>query len=238
MKKKTIFDRLDELAYYAHEYTPWLNLGGCGVFSHLVGDRLYRSPETTVELLGYAVNGWCRINVPAGADFSQSVTVDVTIDELRPRVKDRWCAIGWSRAGLKLRHIGVELLIDGTEYIFDSRGIWPSATHEGFDDRVPGRIERTEMLLMALQPVGWNTDFNRDQLPYLKKLIKAFLPYPGEERQLERFRASLRKKRQEDSTSTTPKPWIPPMPQWASAPARDPAVYQELTALRQSILSM
>jgi hypothetical protein len=237
MKKKTIFDRLDELAYYAHEHIPWLNLGGCGVFAHMVGDRLYRSPED-VELLGYAVNGQCRAPVPSVTVTYFPTTVDVSIDELRLIVKDRWCARDWNRAGLKLRHIGVELLIDGMEYIFDSRGIWPSTAHEGFEDRVPGRLERTEMLLMALQPLGWNSDFDREQLPYMKKLIKAFLPYPGEERQYEKFRADLRKKRQADKESMRPKVWIPPPSQWASIPDRDPVIYQELRELRQEIVAM
>lgn len=201
--KKTILDRLDELAYHASQHIARLNCGGCAVFAHMVGDRLYRMPagDHSIELLGYAVNGECRTVVPWVTETLVPKTTEISIDDLRHIVKDRWCARAWSNAGLKLSHVGAELRIDGVDYIFDSSGIAPSEIHNEFYDRVDGRIERKEMLLMALQPMGWNSKFDRQQLPFIKALVRAFLPYPGEERKDERFRTRIRKSQQKDGSS-------------------------------------
>lgn len=237
MKKKTIFDRLEELAYHASQHIDRLNCGGCAVFAHMVGDRLYRMPvgDQSIELLGYAVNGWCRAYVPSVSATYLPATVEVSIDELRHIVKDRWCARTWNKAGLKLSHIGAELRIDGMDYIFDSSGIALSDDHPEFVDRVPGRLERTELMLMALQPLGWNTKFDRQQMAFIKSLVKAFLPYPGEERKDERFRARIRKASKEMGPLLT---GIPLIDQWVSLPKEKIVQYQEIRELRREILSI
>lgn len=190
--KKTILDKLNELGDQITWNVPDINKGGCGVFAALAGRRIL---DLQVEVLGCVVDGDCTMRIDADTPSREIQYVRTDIDTLRPMVKNPWCAYQWWAAGLVMKHVGLELCIEGELYIFDSLGVFKPEDHPHFPHLVPGRLSLIEIGRMALDSGrGWCDDFDREQIPFVKDIVEAFLPLPDSVRRREKFRAKLRKR--------------------------------------------
>jgi hypothetical protein len=192
--KKTIFDKLDELAKHVTWHVENINNGGCGVFGALVARRLLDLPwsqKCPLEVIGYGVSGTCEMaaKTDAGVVFKRT-----SIDTLRSKVPNTWDARSWWHAGLVMQHVGLEIKIGEDHFLYDNLGLFERLEHPNFPRLVPGRLSLIEVNQMALHNGrGWCEKFDRAQIPFLTELVDAFLPMPEQKRRRERFRTRTRR---------------------------------------------
>lgn len=165
--------RLRRLSRALNTYTRGdINYGGCGVIAGIVGEIL--------EMWGIPV----EVVTPTGKDRG------TTPREARERLVaeywgEGWTAYDWDENGLYRAHLAVRFKLGGKVYTWDSDGLLCS-------DRFFGRNEYGEPSYCADYPFGdgmtvqecieisstaegWNTCFDRDQIPTMRELARKYL---------------------------------------------------------------
>lgn len=163
-------DILQSLRELAEDITRKIknpNYGGCGVIAGLVGMQLQR--------MGVVVD----IVTPDG----KYVWDGVPASEIRHLVRDETDPEDWDSNGLNRGHMAVRFLYNGVVHTWDSDGIHPEGAQGWFgkegdrtDSKLGEGLTPTETLRMVSNPEGWNSTFNRKQIPKIENLVMKHLP--------------------------------------------------------------
>lgn len=156
-----IIEKLNNLGQEAMERFPSLNSGGCAVFASLVADELAKQG---IEAEGVvAMDFW---------DYTPN------IDKARKHVNNVDDGDEWEANGVRLSHVGLKLNLNGKEMLYDSEGLRPvNRTRNSLMgyDVIQGTFTREELRALADNAWNWNSMFNRQNIPKLKKLIESEL---------------------------------------------------------------
>lgn len=155
-----LFDQLRNLGEEVLREFPMVNRGGCGVFASLVAQELERK---NIE-----VGGFVAMNF-----FSESS--GISIDKARANIRDIRDHWQWANNGIYFNHVGVEFVVDHDDYHYDVQFL--HHRRENFDRMmvVPGKLSVKELVWIASYTEGWNSAFNRDAIPKMKRMVKKFL---------------------------------------------------------------
>lgn len=151
---------LDDLGWAISSKFDNVNCGGCGVVATFVAQCLE----------------WCNITPRIKVKGLGNNHIDYHRAHLVvPR--DEATVVDWNEAGLSVYHIVVEFDYNGTVYHFDSNGVveWCGDNHDDFIQTTDGSLTIEEALTMISTPSGWNTQFNRDQIPAMMEVVARHL---------------------------------------------------------------
>ena len=154
-----------------------INWGGCGVMAGIVGEIL--------ELWGIPV----EVVTPTEYDWG------VSPKEARERLQAEywgenwtahdWTAHDWDRNGLSRAHLAVRFVMGGKLYTWDSAGLLCSDRFFGRSDcGEPSHVADypfgegmtvQECVQISSTPSGWNSTFDRSQIPLMRELAHQHL---------------------------------------------------------------
>lgn len=156
---------LKELGKEANEKFPTLNMGGCCVFAAEVARRLQKRGVEQVEVIASAVN-------PSTATPLDMIRTDLLNNNKSPLERYNWDAMGAS-----FMHVAVRFCLNGKWYTYDSDILRCSRTSFGRPSYEARRGAHTvdEAIAFANDESGWNSTFNRKQIPAVKRLIAQYL---------------------------------------------------------------
>lgn len=144
-----------------------INWGGCGVMAGIVGEIL--------ELWGIAVE------VVTPSEYGLGVPPKEAREQLQAEYwGENWTAHDWDDNGLYRSHLAVRFVLGGKLHTWDSNGLMCS-------DRFFGRLECgkpshvadypfgegmtvQECIEISSTPSGWNSTFDRRQIPKMREL--------------------------------------------------------------------
>lgn len=163
---KELMRRLRRLQRAITEHVALPNHGGCAVIAGIVGDHL--------ERLGFAVEVVTPVGTRSLFDCFQPAA------EVRSNIK-KGDPADWDRNGLSRQHFAVRFKSGGRCYTWDSDKIWRSAWQFGAPGWTKWAKFRTsrkfgdgltiaECKKLAATSKGWNTMFNRAQIPTIRTL--------------------------------------------------------------------
>jgi len=149
-----------------------INWGGCGVMAGIVGEIL--------ELCGIPV----EVVTPAEYDWG------VSPKEARERLQaeywgEDWTAHDWDNNGLYRAHLAVRFVLGGKLHTWDSDGLLCS--DKFFGRRECGEPSHVadypfgegmtvlECIEISSTPSGWNSTFDRRQIPLMRELAYQYL---------------------------------------------------------------
>lgn len=134
-----------------------LNYGGCCVVAGYVALHLrHYCPDLKIR-----VNGdWGTPN--DYNSFKQSLNNTLDPDE-------------WRDNGAVFPHVLIQFKYKNRNYLIDSEGVYKTKEWPGL---VKGWLSVNEAIALGSTPRGWNTDFDRDQIPAIRRTItKMFKEY-------------------------------------------------------------
>lgn len=171
MSTKRLLAMLNKLGKDAEKNIEYLNSGGCAVFAAHVGYHLkYRAGLTDVVL---------RVGHSYADDEDDLIPIDEARNHLHPNAN----ASEWNAAGLSFGHVILEFKTGKTKparWHYDSSGVTSvSNVTNNFGFLLhPGEMTVEEGLAIAADHAGWNTLFDRRQIPALIRIIdKHFSDY-------------------------------------------------------------
>ena len=136
------------------------NYGGCCAIAALVAKRLVAR------------------GVPAKGVVA--TYVGFSLDASRP--ESPGVARAWERNGVEFNHVGLEIEVAGTKYLFDSEGVVESDLTDhlpaGSWPVIDGYLSVDELHSLAFDPLNnraWNPTFPKHKLPEIERLIDGAL---------------------------------------------------------------
>lgn len=152
---KSIKAALNNLGKKVEATVDGVNSGGCCVFAAEVAQYLSKLVPVQIKV----VAGWCN-NTP--------------IDIVRSKVSNNTPS-EWNRKGLDFYHVVIQFELNGNLHIYDSNGVVKYSDFES--DLIPGSLTLEEASELAGEARGWNSRFERDQIPRVRRLVReAFEP--------------------------------------------------------------
>jgi hypothetical protein len=170
--------QLRRLGRAVEDQFPSINYGGCGVYAAAVAERL--------QALGVQVD-------VCVSDSGHESSVEAARNNLR---HNGWNptnanARQWTEAGLSFAHLGVRFKHKRHWYVHDTAAIWQGRTRglgahrrtgSVFDDHgpryevLPDGMTPAEARAIADDPRGWNSTFDRDDIPEVRRMVAEWLP--------------------------------------------------------------
>jgi hypothetical protein len=153
-----LIDTLDKMGSGVNRKWPYINSGGCCVFASIVGKILQEK--------GIPVKG---IVAAYSAQYKFK-----PIWWMRRGVSNNSIP-EWERRGLDFNHVGIEFRYGGKKWHYHSKGA--QIAGKSFD-RMPifrGRLTLDELIELAANEEGWNSAFDRRDIPAIEKYITTFL---------------------------------------------------------------
>ena len=145
---------LTTLGHKVERKHPDINWGGCGVFAALVAKRLKKHFDVKIRV-------------------GNDITPEVAIDDIRTRVESN-TVDEWNCEDMWFSHVVIEFQWKGKTYHYDTTGLHEASdtTYMGGYPIVEGHLTVREMTELA-RSKGWNTSFDRDSIPEIRKTINA-----------------------------------------------------------------
>lgn len=147
---------LNAFARRMHKKYPTMNYGGCCVFAAMVTKHLQQVFPTAVAVGGYGD--------------------EPPIDEVRNNVRKN-TPFEWNMRGVYFCHVVAEIEIKGKKYFFDTKGVRKASDHVGASGGWPlieGRLTQEEAEELGNTKSGWNSSFNRKQIPKIQKDVNKY----------------------------------------------------------------
>lgn len=163
-KSDELFKRLSALRVAINTHIKCLNYGGCAVVAGMVGEVLQELDIT------------CDIATPA---YGKPAS------EVRPNVGARATASTWCSNGLSTHHLAVRFRVNGVTYIWDSDCLSEGGVTFGGEDgdeliaagQLGDGLTVQECVRIGLNKTGWNSTFDREQIPKLRTLVEYHLKF-------------------------------------------------------------
>ena len=140
-----------------------INCGGCGVMATLIGEYLSNLTE---------------IRIAVGVKECFSKELELSFDQIRHVLSDNvnTSVSDWYSHGISFNHVWVEFLWGNVWYSIDMQDM-RKGTYGVDDVFIPyeGRLSLDNIKNLSNNITGWNTMFNRDQIPAIKHDIETKL---------------------------------------------------------------
>lgn len=159
-----IVAKLNKLGNDIKERYPRINHGGCCVYAAMVVAALKKHD---IDAKGIVAS--------YGAGKPKWMSNDIaTITKARKNVQKNDIH-EWQANGISFSHVGVEFKVGGEKKHYDTDGVRKAG--KILDDMpiYTGRLEYIELRALAGKKAGWNTSFNRRDIPAIRKLVKSRL---------------------------------------------------------------
>lgn len=165
IQHEELLRRLRRLSKALNTYCTHINYGGCGVMAGIAGEFLHKL-GVEVEIVT-PTNRWGDYVSPAEAR-----------NNLPPDWETVW---DWNANGLSSGHLAVRFKSGGRTYTWDSDGTRNRVqcfgkgmrTRAGY--KFGGGLTVEECQRMSADPRGWNSTFNREQIPLMRNLTEHHL---------------------------------------------------------------
>lgn len=139
-----------------------INYGGCGVFAALLGEALHNAGyEVSIRMAGYTEPPALPLRL-----IREHVQFIAEVSSGKVSVRH------WNKYGVDNGHVFVKVRIDDHDWLLDSDGL-----HEYDPDERPSQVDITldDLLSFVWNPAGWNSEFDRKQIPTLKKKVNKLI---------------------------------------------------------------
>jgi len=157
LKAADIHTVLNVLGTEVSKKIDYINSGGCCVFAACIGEELkLRGIETSIIV-------------------AASWGIEANINQAREKVAVPNRKQEWNNAGINFHHVGVEYIIDHDSFHYDSNGSHHADGMLGDWMLYDGRMSVEDAAGLANEEEGWNTCFNRGDIPTLRRFIRTFL---------------------------------------------------------------
>lgn len=134
---------------------PNINYGGCCVYAAIVAAALEKKGIPVVGIVS--------------SHFS-----DNNINEAREHVRHNTVP-EWERNGIFFTHVGIEFKIGKKKMHYDTHGVRVAKSEFHTIPIYPGRLTKDELRALGSRKSGWNSTFDRTDIPQLRKLVKTSL---------------------------------------------------------------
>lgn len=167
-KKKLTIVRgwLKKIGKAVLEFDPCINYGGCAVYTAAVAKELTE--------LG------CHVSVAVSTSWRDD-DEDIDLRTARSNIRENGgkvtSIVSWNDEGVWFGHVFIELhdpdkdeswFVDTTKIVAATTGRDPTYKWKPY----PGRMTLMEVEAIASRQTGWNEEFNRRNIPAIKRLIK------------------------------------------------------------------
>ncbi len=155
----SIVTKLNKLGKEVNTRYPTINAGGCCVYAALIVAALHKQGI-----------------IAHGIVAAWNNTGETNIDLVRKKIRSN--TVGeWESKGVHFNHVGVEFSVDGkTKWKhYDSNGVYRKSSSLMDWPVYEGRLTLKELKDLAKCASGWNTRFDRNSIPALRKLVKTHL---------------------------------------------------------------
>lgn len=134
-----------------------INCGGCGVFAYLMGTALnkFDNCNTRVRVVSYS-------NKP-------KKDLNSLVPENRNETSE------WNRNGVYFNHIVLEVTLNNKVFNIDSNGIYKDDNDTLIDGSIP--VHFIKRIVSGRR--GWNSWFDRTDIPLIAKSIRKFTKESG-----------------------------------------------------------
>lgn len=138
---------------------PYINHGGCCVYATMIVCELQKH---NIEAVGIATGGYYTDH-------------NLTIDKVRHLVRKN-TANEWNRNGITFHHVGVEFILNGKKFHYDTSGVWKPTGKLDKHQIYQGRFSFKELQGLSKQiNCCWNTTFDRHDIPAIRRIVKKHL---------------------------------------------------------------
>lgn len=148
-KLQLIRSHLTEMGLAVEKAAPAINLGGCGIYAHAIGERLRHLG--VVDVIEY------KIQAPGYVDDDEDDLADL---DLVQQDGVEHTATWWSYYDVYINHVYVKIQKDYQKWYVDTEsfGGRPSNLH-------PGSIDPENLRMLNEDVKSWNDKFNRRDIP-------------------------------------------------------------------------
>lgn len=153
---------LEKLGANVSRSVPAINQGGCGVYAWLVAKALH-SLGIKTEV------------VATNMGIGKPVDLDKLREELAAGGLDFGSKRHWEMLGAQFAHVGVRLKIGRKYYVADADTVIPGKTRLQRWKVYKGAYTLEEAEAFAKEARGWNSWFDRRQIPTIHKLVNKHL---------------------------------------------------------------
>ena len=163
--EEKLVEALEKLGAEVSENVEQLNCGGCGVYAWLVAKALTKLGLKTEVV---ATNmGW----------FKKPDEID--LNALRAQLAEGNMSLKtkrhWEMLGAEFAHVGVRLKVGKKYYVADANAVNPGKTRLASYKVYKGAYTLEEAEAFAKEARGWNSWFDRKQIPTIRKLVNKYL---------------------------------------------------------------
>ena len=151
-----LLESLTALGNKINRYYPEINSGGCCIYAAIVGEELLARNIKTRIVIAH----WCRTKV--NIDYVRKSSNPSTMED-------------WTDNDIHFNHVGVEFKYRRTWYSHDT-----DITVKSREGRLggfflyPGRLTVDEAKTLASSEHGWNSTFDRNNIPRIRNHIHKF----------------------------------------------------------------
>ena len=155
-----LFKQLETLGKILCDDYPYINDGGCAVFSCLVSKALSRRRIKH------------RICVLQDLDLFDGIKpkFNKVLKKNKPKSLSEW-----NHHGIYFCHVITEFTYRGIIYRYDMNGIRNKDEIFEEDKEIIGYIPYKDMYNLASKSKGWNDCFDRNDIPDIAKLVRKYL---------------------------------------------------------------
>ena len=139
-----------------------LNYGGCCVYAALVARAL---KDHGIEARGIVASSMAK---------DRNTGKSKNLDPVRKKIAKN-IPVEWNKNGVYFGHVGLEFKYRGRYRHYDSNGVKKPSTELGGFTLYKGRLTLEEMEALAASKDGWNSVFNREDIPAICGIVKEHL---------------------------------------------------------------
>lgn len=160
---------LEDLGKEVNSSISNVNYGGCCVYASIVSEQLVRK--------GYGAGGFCSWYGYSEMDID-SARSNILRDQDRRRffAQNQYIHKLWYEQGVNFGHVATAIFLqNGRRILHDSVEtvlVKPSQVEFRMKPIAKGFLYPNEMKALADDPSEWNPDFNRKQIPAMRRIIE------------------------------------------------------------------
>ena len=160
-----IIAKLNALGKEVASRYPNINNGGCCVYAAMIVQALHKHK---IKATGIVASSSAVYLNAAG----------VSIDTIREGLGKN-THTEWNKNGVRFSHVGVEFeyraQIRSVKRHYDTAGVHLAGKKLDGMPLYKGRLSLEELKVLAGTKNGWNDEFNRKDIPAIRKLVKNYL---------------------------------------------------------------
>ncbi len=161
VKSQSLLNKLEKLSLEMTRKIKRINYGGCAVVAYAIATRI--GIKTKVKVSGYNANYYKTSLNKIEKTFKEKYDID------DPNLDD------WDDRGVDFNHVFIEFKYEGKSYYWDSDGLTDANGWDCEGEKVyNGDISMRTIRNLAGKSNGWNTRFNRNDIPKLFKIIDKY----------------------------------------------------------------